>query len=200
MWWEYYDDPYLAEMAKSGDQEMLRNINSPQTTHRQAALRLAAYRASQARRRGNAQDAERLEDIIIRRYRMEKDPAVRLMIIRIVAPACGRGSTHMVRFLRSRIAAGDYPGHAALALADLHPRGVVNDIIPLTRHPAPEVRYQAALALSVLGDPAGFQAVRRIWKSMASANWPAKVDGIPLEEARLDIERQALRGFGQRLY
>lgn len=197
MWWEYRDDPYLAAMAKGGENDMLRNINSVYEDNRQAALRLAAHRVGEYRRAGRVADAERLEGVIIRRYQIEKEPAVRLCIIRICAPACGTGSTAMVKFLRARVAAGDYPGHAALSLAELRPRGVVADILPLTRHPAPEVRYQAAVALAMLGDPGGYPDAARILKSMDSAGWPAVVDGIPLGEAKASLDQWIRRGFGQ---
>lgn len=199
IWWEYRDDPYLAAVAHEGDAEMLRNINSVYQDNRQIALRLAAQQAAKMRRSGAISEAERLENIIIRRYGVEKEQQVKLCIIRICAPACGPGSTLMVQFLRARLAAGEFPGHAALALVELHPKGVVNDIIPLTRHPAPEVRYQAAVALSVLGDPKGYPEVVRVWQSMGSPSWPPMVDGVTIDEAKIALEQRAERGFGQRI-
>lgn len=197
MWWEVGDDPYLAAMGEGGSQEMLGNINSVYSDRRQVALRLAAHRAARARQAGDVASAERLEGIIVRRYQIEREPEVRLCIIRICAPACGPGSTAMVRFLRERIAAGDFPGHAALALAELRYRTAFDDILPLTRHPAPEVRYQAATALAVLGDPRGYEAVTRIIYSMTPPAWPEWIEGVELDEARNSLTRKAERAFGR---
>ncbi len=200
MWWEYRDDPYIADMAKRGDQTMLSNINSPYSDTRQTALRLAATEAAKARREQRIADAERLEGIILRRYAMEKELAIRLCIIRICAPACGPGSTQMANFLRSRIAAGEFSGHAALSLAALGHRNAAIDIIPLTRHPAPEVRYQAAVALTIIADPRGISEVARIITSMNNQPWPPVVDGMPLEEARLALAKRARMTFGPAIH
>lgn len=197
MWWEYRDDPYIADMAKRGDQSMLSNINSPYSDTRQTALRLAATEAAKARREMRHADAERLEGIILRRYAMEKEPAIKLCIIRICAPACGPGSTQMVTFLRGRIAAGEFPGHAALSLATMNHKNAAVDVIPLTRHPAPEVRYQAAVALTLIADPRGIQEVARIIHSMENQPWPAVVDGMSLEDARIALAKRARMTFGQ---
>jgi hypothetical protein len=197
MWWEYRDDPYIADMAKRGDQSMLSNINSPYSDTRQTALRLAATEAAKARREMRTADAERLEGIILRRYAMEKEPSIKLCIIRICAPACGPGSTQMVDFLRGRIAAGEFAGHAALSLATLNYKHAAADVIPLTRHPAPEVRYQAATALTIIADPRGINEIARIINNMQSQPWPPVVDGMPLEDARLALAKRARMTFGQ---
>ena len=94
---QYRDDPFLADMAADGDGEMLRNINSLYADNRRTALHLAAFRSGRARREGFVNDAARLENIIIHRYQAEKDPALRLYIVRVCAPLCGRGASAMVR-------------------------------------------------------------------------------------------------------
>ncbi len=199
MWWEYRDDPYIADVAGKGRQEVLRNVNSSNKDERQMALRILAVQAGQLRTDGRTSEARELEDIILRRYFIEKDHGVQACIVRICAPAVGRGSTKMVVFLRDRIAAGEFPGYAALSLAYLRPKNVLEDIEPLTRHPAPEVRLQAAEALCILGDPYGYKAVVRVWKGMRPAIWPEKIEGVSLAEARAGLEQRAERGFGKRL-
>lgn len=199
MWWEYRDDPYMADMSKKGDQEVLRNINAAKKEQRQMALRILATKAGNARRQGRREAAQEMETIIIRRYFVEKEQEVRASIVRICAPSVGRGSTSMVRFLRERIAAGEFPGYAAMSLAALAPRNALEDIEPLTRHPAPEVRLQAAEALAVLRDPRGFDAVWRVWSSMKIGVWPDRIDGVPLLEARSSLEARARRSFGRPL-
>ena len=199
LWWEYRDDAYIADMAKKGDQEVLRNINSPNKERRQMALRILAVRAGEERRAGQREEAREKEAVIIRRYSIEKEQEVRSCIVRICAPTAGRGSTAMVMFLRERIAAGEFPGYAAMSLAYLGPRDAVLDIEPLSRHPAPEVRLLAAEALVVLGDERGFDAVARTWRNMTDALWPAKVEGVPLAEARAGLEARAIRSFGRPL-
>ncbi len=124
---------------------------------------------------------------------------MRACIVRLAAPAVGRGSSAMVRFLRDRIAAGEFPGYAALSLASLGPKNVYADIAPLTRHPAPEVRYQAALALALLGDARGYDAAASVWRSMRSAMWPDRVEGMFVDEARDSLQARATRGFGRAL-
>lgn len=199
LWWEYRDDPYLATMAKKGEPEVLRNLNSTNRDQRQMALRIVATQAGEQRRRGNHAAAKQLDDLILRRYAIEKDPVVRACVVRVCAPAVGRSET-MVVFLRERIATGEFPGYAALSLAALAPRGAYSDIEPLTRHPAPEVRLQAAVALTVLADPQGFDSVTQVWRSMQPHLWPDRIDGVALAEAKASLDMRARRGFGRPLY
>lgn len=196
LWWEYRDDPYLANLAARGDAEVMRSVNAQKKDEREMALRILATRAGEARRRGDADRAARLEETVIRRYAVEKEQEVRACIVRICAPAVGRGGSAMVRFLRQRIAMGEFPGYAAISLASLGPRNALDDIEPLTRHPAPEVRYQAATALVLLGDPGGVDAVDRVLRSMRSSAWPDPLDDIPLQQARESLESRAIRAFG----
>lgn len=197
MWWEYRDDPYIANVAKRGDNEIMRNVNASNKDDRQMALRILASRAGEARRQGRRDKAVEYEEIIIRRYFIEKEADVRACIVRICAPAVGRGSTAMVRFLRDRIAAGEFPGYAAQSLASLGPRGTFDDIAPLIRHPAAEVRLQAAIALCVLADPRGYEPVSRVWSEMQSSLWPPRLDGVPLDEARNSLASRGERAFGK---
>lgn len=197
LWWDYSDDIYIANMAKQGEQEALRNVNSINKEDRQMALRILASMVGDNRAKGYRDDAERLEKIIIRRYFVDKDPEVRACIVRVCAPSAGRGSTEMVEFLRERIAAGEFPGYAALSLASLVPRDAFADIEPLTRHPAHEVRYQAAVALTVLGDPRGFEPVMRVVRNMQPGTWPDRVEGAPLAEAQKNLGLRAARAFGR---
>lgn len=200
MWWDYRDDPYIADMVKRGDQEAVRAVNSVNRDERIMGLRIVAQRAGEARLAGRVDEANRLEEIVVRRYFGEKDTAVRACIVRICAPMIGRGSDRMVVFLRERIAAGEFPGYAALSLASLSPRNVFVDIEPLTRHPAPEVRLQAAIALTVLRDPRGFEAVNRTWRGMREPAWPDRVEGVSLAEARNNLAARAQRAYGRPLF
>lgn len=199
LWWQYRDDPYIANLAQKSTPEVFRSVNAPNKDERQMALRVTADRAGEARMQGNTEYAKELEEVITRRYFVEKEQEVRACIVRLCAPAVGRGSSHMVRFLRDRIAAGEFPGYAALSLASLGPKNAILDIEPLTRHPAPEVRLQAATALCVLADPRGYGAVARVWKGMRKSVWPDRIDGVSLEEARASLEARARRGFGRDL-
>lgn len=199
MLWQYRDDPYIADVAARGDQEVLRSVNAPGGNERQMALRILADRAGELRRLGRRAEAAAIEEIVIRRYFIEREQDVRACIVRICAPSVGRGSSAMVRFLRDRIAAGEFPGYAAISLASLGPKGAYADIVPLTRHPDPEVRLQAATALTALGDPRGYDAVARVWRGMKDAVWPETVDGMSLSEARDGLEARARRGFGREL-
>ncbi len=199
LWWEYRDDPYMADVAKRGDTEVIRSVNSMNKDDRQMGLRILANRAGEFRHSGKLEEAREYEEVIVRRYFVEQEPEVRACIVRLCAPACGRGSTRMVKFLLDRIAAGEYPGYAALSLAALHPKNAFENIEPLTRHPAPEVRLQAAEALTVLGDPRGYETVSRVWRGMRKSIWPDKLDGIPLDEAKEGLEFRAERAFGKPL-
>ncbi len=200
VWRDYRDDPFLADLASRSEEDAIRGANSLDRSERLTALRLLAHRAGVARRNGRADEADRLEEIILRRYQSERDQAVRAGIVRICAPAAGRGSARMVEFLRERIAAGEFPGYAALSLASLAPRDAFVDIEPLTRHPAPEVRLQAAAALTVLGDPRGFEPVARVWRGMQGPAWPDQIEGVSLAEARIGLAQRANRAFGRPLY
>ncbi len=199
MWLEYRDDPYIAAIAGKSDQELLRSVNAARGDERQMALRILADKAGELRRRGKRNAAADIEEIIIRRYFVEKEQEVRACVVRICAPSVGRGSSAMVRFLRDRIAAGEFPGYAALSLASLGPKDAYADIAPLTRHPAPEVRYQAALALTLLGDQRGYDATAMVWRGMQTSLWPDRVEGMALDEARDSLQARAKRGFGREL-
>ncbi len=201
MWLDYRDEPYLADMAAAGGAEVLRQVNATNPEKRKLALRIVADAACDARRRGNAVEADKLEEIIVRRYFVEKETAVRACIVRICAPLAGNDSTRMPEFLRGRIAAGEFSGYAAMSLAALRPPNALADIEPLTRHPAPEIRYQAAKALTVLGDPRGFDAVCRVWRGMGGGGaWPAHIEGVPLGDARDALQLRARRSFARPLY
>lgn len=196
MWWDYRDDPYVADLARQGKQEILRAVNSSNHDQRQAALRIVAYRAGDARRRGNEAEADKLEEIIVRRYTIERENEVRACIIKLCAPMVGAGAPRTIAFLRERIAAGEYPGYAAISLATLGSKEAFVDMEPLTRHPAPEIRLQAATALTILGDQRGYEPVCRVWRGMRSPPWPDRVEGAPLAVARNNLERKAERAFG----
>lgn len=198
MWWEYRDDPYMANIAEKGEQEVVRGINSQSKEQRMTALRVAASRAGEYRLQGDTGTARDLEEIIIRRYFVEREQEVRACIVQMCAPSVGRSGT-MVRFLRERIAAGEFPGYAAISLASLGPRSAFEDIEPLTRHPAPDVRLQAATALTILADPRGYDSVLKVWKGMESTLWPDRMEGVSRREARRGLEARALRAFGKPL-
>lgn len=199
-WLDYHDDPYMVNLAKQGEQEVIRHVNSAQRDERLLAVRILADMAGDKRRKGYKAEADRLDEIIVRRYRVEKETEIRACIVRVCAPSSGRGSSAMVKFLRERIAAGEFPGYAALSLASLGPRDAFSDIEPLTRHPAHEVRLQAAVALTVLGDPRGYEPTAKVWRSMDGATWPDKVDGALLADAKTNLQSRATRGFGRPLY
>ncbi len=199
-WWDYRDEPYLADAATAGEEQALRNVNSVNHDQRAIALRYLAHQAAARRARGDAAGADRLEGIIVQRYLVERNSEVRATIVKICAPAVGPGSRRVVDFLRARIAAGEYPGYAAQSLAYLAAPNAVVDIEPLTRHPTPDVRYQAAVALTVLRDPRGFDAVNKVWRAMRTPPWPDFVEGVPLETAKQNLAQRALRGFNRPLY
>lgn len=198
MLYEYRDDPYMADIVSRGGAEVLRGVNAAGKEQRMMALRIAAARAGELRARGDAAGARELEEVVIRRYSVEPEQEVRACIVQICAPAAGR-SAAMVYFLRERIAAGEFPGYAALSLSAMAPRSAYRDIEPLTLHPAPEVRLQAATALTVLGDPRGYEGVRRVWRGMEPGLWPEKAEGVALGTARANLEAQARRAFGREL-
>jgi hypothetical protein len=185
-------------MTSPGPEEALRNLGSIYAETRQAALRATAYHARRYRRSGRPEEARRLDEAIIRRYRVERNRAVRLCVIRLAAPIAGEGNPAMGVFLRSVLAEGEFSGDAALSLAMLRSPGALNDILPLTRHPSPATRYQAAVALTVLADPAGRAAVFRVRQSMDHPGWPARLEGITLAEAKLSLDRMAERAFTPR--
>jgi hypothetical protein len=199
-WRGRHDYPYAAETAERGAGKAVRDLNSRSPAERLAALRLLAYLAGEAGRRGEAEEAARLEEAIIRRYRIEKEAMVRAGIVRIYAPMAGPGDGRMAAFLRERIAAGEYPGYAALSLAALAPPGAFEDIERLTRHPDPEIRFQAAEALTALGDPRGFSSVARVWHGMREPQWPAMMGGTDLAAARGSLAARAGRVFARPLF
>jgi HEAT repeat protein len=187
-----------SRVSGSGVDQAMQNVNSLDTGERISACRFLAARAGEAARRGNRDEAARLAGTVFRRYQAEKDEAVRLSIVRLCAPEIGPADGATAAFLRTRMAAGEFPGHAALALASLAPPNAFEDLEPLSRHPDPEVRLQAAEALIALMDPRGFTVVNRIWRSMRRPVWPAVVAGVELEAARDGLAARTIRCFGRR--
>ncbi len=179
----------------TGGRESVRNINSGDPDQRMAALRAAAGRAGELRARGRVDQARDLEEIVFRRYFVEREQRVRACVVEACAPSMGR-SPGAVRFLRGRIAAGEFPGPAALSLAAMAPRSAFGDIEPLTRHPDPGVRLQAAAALTVLGDRRGREAVVRVLRGMEPGLWPEELGGVSRSAAKADLEARARRAFG----
>lgn len=186
--------------AGSGVDKAMRNVNSPDAGERISACRFLAAKAGEATRRGDRDEVARLAGTIFRHYYEEKNEAARLCIIRICVPEIGLADGLAAAFLRTRVAAGEFPGHAALVLAALAPPGAFEDLEPLSRHPDPEVRLQAAEALIALMDPRGFAVVNRVWRGMRRPVWPAVVAGVEMEEARDGLAARTARCFGRRPY
>jgi hypothetical protein len=59
------------------------------------------------------------------------------------------------------------------------------------------VRLQAATALTVLGEPRGFESVRRVWLGMEPGLWPEEIEGVAIRDARAGLAAQARRAFGR---
>lgn len=193
MLWDYRDDPYLAEYMEFGEKTCIRKTNSVYTDDRQVALRCLAETADQLRRAGDTANADRLVSIIIDRYQREQDEGVRSCIIRLCAPVCGRNSQVMQAFLCRLIAEGE--PEAALSLAAAKPGNGLALLIPLTRHPKMEVRYEGAMALTVLGDQGGTEAVYIVVNQMKPHAWPSRIRQQSLIHAR-----DTLRARADRMY
>ena len=189
-----------SRLVGSGVDKAMRSVNSSDAGERIAACRFLAAKAGEAARRGDRDEAARLSAAVFRYYFTEKDEAARLCVIRICVLEIGSVDETVAAFLRARIAAGEFPGHAALALAALAPPDAFKDLEPLSRHPDPEVRLQAAEALIALMDPRGFAVVNRIWRSMRRPVWPAMIAGVELEAARDGLAARTARCFGRRPY
>jgi hypothetical protein len=198
-WPERPDGRPAVELAGRELREILRDVNSQDPAKRLIALRLVSHQAGQAWRAGRTAEAIELGETVFRRYAAERNAGIRLCLVRVCAPALGTLGGKTIDFLRNRIAAGEMPGHSALALAFLDPQGAFGDIEPLTRHPEPEIRLQAAEALTTLPDPRGFAAVARVWANMTSPAWPETIRGVPLPDARSALAARAARNFGRPL-
>jgi hypothetical protein len=200
VWPERPDNYPAVELAGRELREILREVNSQDPNKRLIALRLVSHQAGLAWRAGRKAEAIELGEAVFRRYAAERNSGIRLCIVLVCGPALGTLGGRTIAFLRNRIAAGEMPGYAALALAFLEPQGVFEDIEPLTRHPEPEIRLQAAEALTTLPDPRGFAAVTRVWENMTSPAWPETIRGVALPEARSALAARAARNFGRPLF
>ena len=195
--WDYRDDPYLGQYAAMGEAECIRRLDSVYDDDRIVALRVLAEISADYRRKGDVDEAERVVGLILKRYEREPSQAVRRSVVALCLPVCGVGSERTKDFLRGRLAAGEFAGEAALALAALSPEGVFEDLEPLTRHPSADIRYRGAVALTVVGDARGVEGVRRVLLDMESGDgWPKRIDGMSLSEARSGLETRANRAFG----
>jgi hypothetical protein len=160
------------------------------------ALRALAEMSARARRSGDAGRADRLAELILEQYERDLDPRVRNCIIALCAPVSGHGSPATETFLRERLAETTWAAPASLSLAALRPEEGYALLSPLTKHPSPLVRYEGALALTVLGDPRGETDVRRILGEMAPPTWPYRLHGVSLREAREGLLARVERTWG----
>ncbi len=197
MLWSYRDDPYLAEYAKLGEEECLRKLNSVYTDDRRVALRVLAHMAAEYARQGEAARADRLVQYIIEQFGVDKSRKVRCAIVCVCMPECGRGSRRAETFLRRLIAGGEWSVEAAFSLAAISPAQGVSLLEPLTRHPSAQIRYQAAMALTVLGDPGGAGAARRVVMEMRRSGWPRSIGEKSLRAARDCLRRRVERLWGR---
>jgi len=191
------DSERLAAMVKDEARPALQRLEASDPAVRESACRALAVSAEHLRRLGDAETAEQYVRWIVERYDREDDAGVRYAIASLCAPVMGRGgSPETLAFLRRRLATGDLAGPAALSLADLEPPDAYDLISPLASHPLPAARADAALALTVLGDPRGRAVVREIVEEMRSPAWPRQVWGVPLAAARESLAARASQVFG----
>lgn len=195
LFWAYRDDPYLTEYAEKGEAFWMSKLTSPYPDSRQLALRVLAELAAKARLQGDSERSERLIEILLERFRHERSDEVRTCILAICLPRCGAGSATVLRFLREQIAEGRWAGSAAITLATLEGSSAFSLLAPLAKHPHFEVRYDAALALILCGDPQAAPLVQEILTSMRTPPWPAKIRGVSFEEARKNLLARAKQAW-----
>ncbi len=196
MLWAYRDTPYLHDYVEAGEAHCRRRLRSPYVDDRMVALRALAEMSARARRSGDAGRADRLAELILEQYERDLDPRVRNCIIALCAPVSGHGSPPTEAFLRERLAETTWAAPASLSLAALRPEEGYELLAPLAKHPSPIVRYEGALALTVLGDPRGAKDVRRVLGEMTPPTWPYRLHGVALREAREGLATRAERTWG----
>lgn len=194
--WEHRDDPYLHDVSLLTEDEVLSMTRSFYIDDRQLALRELANRSARARERGDDTTADRLVLMLIRQYEKYRDPEVRGTIISLCAPVCASESERMMSFLRKRIAEGAWVVEAAHALAAARPDDGLSILMPLTQHPSPEIRFEAAMALTCLGDPAARPVVDGVVAEMHGERWPGTLRDIPLANARELLAARSARLWG----
>jgi hypothetical protein len=193
MLWAYRDTPYLHEYVEAGEAHCRRMLRSPYVDDRMVALRALAEMSARARRGGDPGRADRLAILLLEQYERDLDPRVRNCIIALCAPVSGPGSAETEAFLRERLAETTWAAPASLSLAALRPEEGFRLLAPLTEHPSPLVRYEGALALTVLGDERGAALVRRVLAEMEPPAWPYRLHGVSLREAREGLAARAER-------
>jgi hypothetical protein len=195
VFWSYRDDPYLHNYAVGGEKICVESLGSLYLDDRQVALRVLAENSARARAAGDVAQADRLLELILRRYKKDRSAEIRSCIISLCLPVCGCGSKEARDFLCQLLAGGAWSEPAAIALASITPEQAFPLLEPMTKHPSPLVRYEAAMALTVLGDERGEAIVRDIIAEMASNTWPQSIHDLPKSLAAATLSARADRAW-----
>ncbi len=188
----FRDSPYLAEFASQGEEACRRQAAGFYGDDRLLALRTLAQFAAAARERGEARHASELTEFILERLRRERAGEARQAALELCGPFVA-ADAHGQAFLRGQLAEGQVC--AARALAAGRPADGFDLLEPLCEHPSPAVRYEGALALTILGDGRGQAAVLRVLDEMNGEGWPKTVKGLPLALARQVLRARAEYAF-----
>jgi len=83
-----------------------------------------------------------------------------------------------------------------MSLAALQPAEGPALLLPLLQHPDAVVRYDAALALTVLDRAEAATAVQQLLRDMETGSWPRQIHDLPLPEARATLAARVERLWG----
>ncbi|MFW5856461.1 MAG: hypothetical protein ACOCX4_01170 [Planctomycetota bacterium] len=195
--YEYDDEPYLSARADATPERCRQMLQSPYWDEREIAMRLLATRAREHRMRGEAGEAARLIGLLVSHYReRERDPRLRSVLVGICLRDAGVASPEVVRLLREAMARGETVIDACHTAAALRLPDAYSMVAPFLEHPRPEVRYEAALALTTLGDSRGRAPVLALADRMYAPAWPERLGGMPLAQRREALRARSRRMLG----
>jgi hypothetical protein len=192
--YEYDDEPYLAAYARRDTESLQALLRRPYWDEREIALRLMAGRARRLVESGRTEEGGALVRTLLDHYREhERDARVRSMIVGVMLRDAAVRSGAVREFLCERLARGECVIDACHTYAALGLPEAYDVIAPFLAHPRKEVRYEAALALTLLDDARTVSAIRRLLAQMQPPGWPRVLLGMPLAQRRAALRSRVSR-------
>jgi hypothetical protein len=189
--YEYTDEPYIRTSQQLDEKRLQHQLQSIYRDERERALRAFAARGAEALAQGRTVEARRVGRLLMAHYRREREVRVRSSIVGICLRQLGLREDGVYAFLRERVAEGDCVSDACHTLVALQAPEAYDTIAPLVDHPRPDVRYEAALALSGLRDARVPAVLREVAASMKTDAWPPAIYGMPLSQCRVNLLSRA---------
>ena len=188
LWYEWRDEPYVRPVYRRGASYCLRLLESRFASRREIAARALSVIARERRRAGDDEGARRLARRLMEFYRRQEDERTRAAVAALCLKNCGPDPA-LEAFLKERIKRRETPTSAAMTLAAWRTPGAFEVISSLLADDH-ETRYEALMALWLLGDARGVRAFEKALSEIDS--WPERIHHMPKAVYRKNLEERLL--------